>query len=121
MKIFLLPFIKLLCLKCLKQMLWNSVMPNIPTQTERQLCLKKQSANSHHPLIGATWYFRMPCAAFSTQINLEHFFLRVPLYCFLPLFGLKTFKKNSNAIYPLPKDKGQHKRVMTKYREQVYF
>ena len=27
----------------------------LPTQTERQLSLKKQSANSHRALIGATW------------------------------------------------------------------
>ena len=56
----------------------------LPTQTERQLCLKKQSANSHRALIGATWDSGLPCAAFSTRIHWELSLLRAPLSHFLP-------------------------------------
>lgn len=55
----------------------------LPTQTERQLSLKKRSANSHCALIGATWYSGLPRAAFSTRIHWEHSLLRTPLSQFL--------------------------------------
>lgn len=55
----------------------------LPTQTERQLSLKKRSANSHRVLIGATWDPGLPRAAFSTQIPWEHSLPRAPLSHFL--------------------------------------
>ena len=56
----------------------------LPAQTERQLSLKKQSANSHRALIAATWDSRLPCAAFSTRIHWEHSLLRAPSLPFPP-------------------------------------
>ena len=55
----------------------------LPTQTERQLSLKKRSANSRRVLIGATWDSGLPRAAFSTRIHWEHSLLRAPLSHFL--------------------------------------
>lgn len=111
-KILFLSLIKLLCSKCFKQMLWNNVMPNIPTQTERQLSLKKNE------VLTATMLWLEPHGTPGCRVlpfppvltwNVSSWAPPPPTPS--PLW-FRTHYKKLVWFYLFPKDKEQHKMIV---------